>query len=160
MSKKAVVILSIVIFFAGLLAGFLILKEFVFSTTISKASAEAMTLTEPKPEKDSEKMKVNSKGAVTLLLSANDIIYYYTGEFNGVISKTDYNKVGELINKYSTGIDEKNLMFIIKSEKAATFKNAIDILDQMTINNVPAGHYAEVEIADEEIESIKKFKEK
>jgi len=156
MSKKTIVILSLAVF----LAGVLILKEFVFSTTISKERAAQMTtLPEPRPEKDSEKIKLNSKGAVTFLLSANDIIYYYAGEFNGVIIKTGFDEVGQLIKKYNADINSKDLMFIIKTDKAATFKNAIDILDQMTLNNVPAGHYAEIEITEKEIESINNFKE-
>lgn len=158
MSKKAVVILSFVIFLAGILAGFLILKQLVLSTTIP--NHEAMQMSEPRPERDSEKIKTNTPGAVTLLLSANNNIYYYTGSFNGVINKTDFNYVGELIRKYNAEINKNDLMFIIKSEQAATFKNAIDILDQMTLNNVPPGHYTETEITNEEIESIKKFKEK
>ena len=38
-------------------------------------------------------------------------------------------------------------MYIIKSDDASTFKNAIDILDEMAISAVPAGHYAEVPMA-------------
>jgi len=162
MSKKTILVLSLAVF----LAGVLILIEFVFITTAPNEEAMRMSLSrddihlaEPKPEKDSE-IKVKPEGTVTFLLSAHDIIYYYTGEFNNVISKTGFNKVGELINKYNTEINEKDLMFIIKADESSTFKNAIDILDQMVLNNVPAGHYAETEITDKEIESIKKIKEK
>jgi len=151
MNKKTIIILCLAIF----LAVALIVKEFVYYTTIPSEEAMQMNLPEPKPEKGSE---VNYKSAVTFLLSANDNIYYYTGEFNGVLSKTDFNKVGELITKCNTETNAKDLMFIIKTDKAATFKNAIAILDQMTINNVPAGHYAETDITDKEIESINNFK--
>ncbi len=37
-------------------------------------------------------------------------------------------------------------MYIIKSDSSSNFKNAIDILDEMAISAVPAGHYAEVDI--------------
>jgi pterin-4a-carbinolamine dehydratase len=46
-------------------------------------------------------------------------------------------------------------MYIIKSDKKSTFKNAIDILDEMAINAVPPGHYAEVEMSDTEAQLIK-----
>jgi tRNA U34 2-thiouridine synthase MnmA/TrmU len=46
-------------------------------------------------------------------------------------------------------------MYIIKSDKEATFKNAIDILDEMSINTVPPGHYAEVDMSDTESELIR-----
>ena len=48
-----------------------------------------------------------------------------------------------------------DLMYIIKSDKEATFKNAIDILDEMSISAVPPGHYAEVDMSDTEAELIK-----
>jgi hypothetical protein len=48
-----------------------------------------------------------------------------------------------------------DLMYIIKSDKQATFKNAIDVLDEMSINEVPPGHYAEVDMSDTEAQLIK-----
>jgi tRNA U34 2-thiouridine synthase MnmA/TrmU len=45
-------------------------------------------------------------------------------------------------------------MYIIKADKESTFKNAIDILDEMTINTVPPGHYAEVDMSDTEAKLI------
>ncbi len=52
-----------------------------------------------------------------------------------------------------------DLMYIIKANKDATFKNAIDILDEMTISNVPPGHYAEVDITPTEEMLIQKTEE-
>jgi len=49
-----------------------------------------------------------------------------------------------LEKKKATPIDD--LMYIIKSDEKSTFKNAIDILDEMTISAVPPGHYAEVDM--------------
>jgi len=48
---------------------------------------------------------------------------------------------------------------IIKEDKDATFKNAIDILDEMAINTVPPGHYAEVDINPVEEMLIQKTEE-
>ena len=50
-------------------------------------------------------------------------------------------------------------MYIIKADKEATFKNAIDILDEMTVTAVPPGHYAEVDITDTESMLIQKTEE-
>ena len=41
-------------------------------------------------------------------------------------------------------------MYIIKSDSKSTVKNAIDILDEMSICAVPPGHYAEVDMTDSE----------
>ena len=46
-------------------------------------------------------------------------------------------------------------MYIIKSDTESTFKNAIDILDEMSISAVPPGHYAEVDMAPAEKMMIK-----
>ena len=58
-----------------------------------------------------------------------------------------------LDKKNATPIDD--LMYIIKSDNESTFKNAIDILDEMTISAVPPGHYAEVDMIPVEKELIK-----
>jgi hypothetical protein len=41
----------------------------------------------------------------------------------------------------------------------STFRNAIDILDEMSICNVPPGHYAEVDMTDTEKILIQKTEE-
>ena len=46
-------------------------------------------------------------------------------------------------------------MYIIKSDSSSTFKNAIDILDEMSISAVPPGHYAEVDMSPAEALMIK-----
>jgi tRNA U34 2-thiouridine synthase MnmA/TrmU len=50
-------------------------------------------------------------------------------------------------------------MYIIKSDKKSTFKNAIDILDEMSICAIPPGHYAEVEMTATEELLIQKTEE-
>ena len=51
------------------------------------------------------------------------------------------------------------IQYIIKSDEKSTFKNAIDILDEMTISAVPPGHYAEVDMVDVEKMLIQKTEE-
>ncbi len=139
------------IIIGALLAGG-VFYYYVFTTTTS--SAEAMSMIEPKNGDEKASLTVKPSGAVTFILTANDEIYYYAGAFNDSIYKTDYFKVREIIINYKSRIHPDDLMFIIKSDKAASFKNAIDILDEMAINKVPPGHYAETEITEAEIYSI------
>ena len=113
-----------------------------------------MPMNEPKPENDNNRLIIKWSGAVTFLLADNNEIYYYKGIFDGNLHKTDYIKVRGLIKKCNSEINPDDLMFIIKSDKGSTFKNAIDILDEMTINKIPPGHYAETEITEAEINSI------
>ena len=127
-----------------------------------EVAKQMMVLNEPShmylPKKDTNDMVVHLKlkpeASVTFLLSGNNRIYYYLGSFKGIITETDYVNVRSLIKELSKKINKRDLMFIIKSDPGSTFKNAIDILDEMTINNVPPGHYAEIDITEAEINSI------
>jgi hypothetical protein len=51
-------------------------------------------------------------------------------------------------------------MIIIKSAEGATFKNAVDILDDMVLCKIPAKHYLEYDITESEINCLKNFKTK
>lgn len=111
-------------------------------------------LNEPTTDTAIAQLKISASSTVTFLLADNHEIYYYKGAFNGILKRTDYFQVRELIKRYKSQIDPDKLMFIIKSEPGTTFKNAIDILDEMSINEVPPGHYAEIDITKEETERL------
>ena len=101
---------------------------------------------------------------MTILLGKNDQVYYYFGQLevdklSEQFKSTTFKQIRELIvaKKKSTPID--NLMYIIKSDKKSTFKNAIDILDEMSICAIPPGHYAEVDMTPTEEILISKTEE-
>ncbi|HMW75551.1 MAG TPA: biopolymer transporter ExbD [Ferruginibacter sp.] len=128
--------------------GFLLLTFFVFTTTMSQSTA--MNMNEPKDEKDKE-MKVKNSGAMTILLGKANQVYYYYGQLDpNTVSEqfksTTFKEIRKLILEKKNGTPIDDLMFIIKSDKNSTFKNAIDILDEMTISAIPPGHYAEVDM--------------
>ena len=51
-------------------------------------------------------------------------------------------------------VSDKDFVVIIKPDKDATYKNTVDMLDEMTINQVKI--YAMVKILDQEYELIQK----
>ncbi|HAN65962.1 MAG TPA: biopolymer transporter ExbD [Chitinophagaceae bacterium] len=137
--------------------GFLLLTFFVFTTTMSQATA--MNMNEPKEDKD-QILKVKNSGAMTILLGKGDQVYYYFGQLEAdklseEFKSTSFKEIRQLIvdKKKATPIDD--LMYIIKSDSKSTFKNSIDILDEMSICGVPPGHYAEVDITPAEQELIR-----
>jgi biopolymer transport protein ExbD len=141
--------------------GFLLLTFFVFTTTMSQSTA--MNMNEPKDDPNSL-MKVKNSGAMTILLGKGNQVYYYYGQLMAETISEDFKStnfagIRKLIleKKKATPIDD--LMYIIKSDEKSTFKNAIDILDEMTICAVPPGHYAEVDMVDVEKMLIKKTEE-
>jgi len=113
----------------------------------------------PIPGRNEDAFYVKAKNVVTFLLSANGSIYYYEGIFAGSLRKTDLNFIGKLITQYKGKIPLSDLMFIIKSDKVSSTKNMIDLLDEMTINKIPIGHYAQIDITENEIKSINNYKE-
>jgi biopolymer transport protein ExbD len=138
--------------------GFLLVTFFVFTTTMTTSTA--MNMNEPKDDKPEEQMKVKNSGAMTILLGKADQIYYYYGQLDpNTLSEqfksSSFKEIRNLIveKKKATPIDD--LMYIIKSDSTSTFKNAIDILDEMSISAVPPGHYAEVDMTPAEAELIR-----
>jgi biopolymer transport protein ExbD len=128
--------------------GFLLITFFVFTTTMSQSTA--MNMNEPKDDPD-QQLKVKNSGAMTILLGKNNQVFYYYGQLEAdklseQFKSSTFKEIRDLIvaKKKATPIDD--LMYIIKSDDNSTFKNAIDILDEMTISTVPPGHYAEVDM--------------
>jgi biopolymer transport protein ExbD len=141
--------------------GFLLITFFVFTTTMSQSTA--MNMNEPKDDPD-HILKVANSGAMTILLGKGDQVYYYYGQLEAdklseQFKSTTFKQIRKLIVEKKKYTDLDKLMYIIKSDKQSTFKNAIDILDEMTICDVPPGHYAEVDMTDSEELLIKKTEE-
>ena len=128
--------------------GFLLITFFVFTTTMSQSTA--MNMNEPKDD-STQQLKVKNSGAMTVLLGKGDQVYYYFGQLEAdklsqQFKSTTFKEIRKLIVDKKNGTPIGDLMYIIKSDKNSTFKNAIDILDEMTISAVPPGHYAEVDM--------------
>ena len=102
---------------------------------------------------------------MTILIGKGDQVYYYNGILTGdnataIFKSSNFKDIRQIIldkrNSVPDGDKSKSdLMYIIKATKEAKFKNIIDILDEMQINAIPPGHYAEVDINDAELSLIK-----
>ena len=134
--------------------GFLLITFFVFTSAMSQPMA--MNLIEPK---DGPETPVIESGAMTILLGKNHEVYYYykmlhEGSAADQIKKTDFKELRSLITEMKNRTALKDLMYIIKSGKNSTFGDHINLLDEMTICNIPSGHYAETELTKQEAELI------
>jgi biopolymer transport protein ExbD len=141
--------------------GFLLITFFVFTTTMSKPTA--MNMNEPKDDPNNQ-LKVKNSGAMTILLGKGDQVYYYMGELvpetiSEQFKSSNFKDIRQIILDKKNATPIGDLMYIIKADKEAKFKNAIDILDEMAISTVPPGHYAEVDMSDTEAMLIKKTEE-
>jgi len=148
--------------------GFLLITFFIFTTTMSTPSM--MKLYMPKDEKDPKDLtEVKESGALTIMLGKGNGIYYYEGQIKpdgSNFQSTTYHDIRDVIIKkkqdvmkmgrslgYPKDTLDKDFVVVIKPNKESTYKNAVDILDEMTINQVH--RFALVDITDVENMLIK-----
>lgn len=154
---------------------FLLLTFFVLTSTFSKP--KSMELSLPAPPEDQKNLP-EVKNGVTFLLTKDDKIFYYVGQFYAagnekgapptVLQETNFSPDGlhKLLmeqNKWANDeiaslaaknkakqladttfkrmameatADTKAITVLIKTDDQATYKNAIDILDELKICNV------------------------
>lgn len=154
--------------------GFLLITFFIFTTTMS--SPTTMELYMPKDtDKDEEQNKAKESGALTVMLSKGNHVYYYEGQLKEDASNflsTNFAGIRKVIidkkkavieahqhdagcekiwaknNGDKTSCLDKDLVVVIKPGELATYKNTVDILDEMTITNVK--RYAMVDLFEAE----------
>jgi biopolymer transport protein ExbD len=131
--------------------GFLLITFFIFTTTMSQPTAMRLYL--PKDVKDDEKNKVKNSAVLTLMLGKNDVIYYYEGDSAAGLKPTDFKKVRDVIIDKKRRTNPSDFVVILKPSVDATYKNTVNILDEMTIDQVK--RYAMVDISPVEYNYIK-----
>ncbi|RYZ47379.1 MAG: biopolymer transporter ExbD [Sphingobacteriales bacterium] len=126
--------------------GFLLITFFIFTTTMSQPTAMKLFL--PKDtEKEEEQNKVKESGALSLLLGNKDVVYYYEGTLlpdGSNFKSTNYKDVRTVIIDKKKSTNPEDFVVVIKPGPDATYKNTVDILDEMTINEVK--RYAMVDL--------------
>ncbi|MGO4822323.1 MULTISPECIES: ExbD/TolR family protein [unclassified Flavobacterium] len=127
---------------------FLLITFFMLTTTLSKPQSMSLGLPDKDPVKDNVDMKVDENRTMTLMLGENNKLVYYMGLLNNPIAgpkDMGYGKDGirkEILSRKKTvleytGNKEKGMIVIIKPSKKSSYKNMIDILDEMVISDVP-----------------------
>ena len=147
---------------------FLLITFFMLTTSLSKP--QSMDLGLPDKEKDplkkEEDIKVDQRRTMTIIMGDNDKIKWFHGlleapEPNGKPTDAVYGRNGlrkEILNRVVsvpqvTGDKDKGLIVIIKPSKKSTYRNLVDVLDEMAICKVPT--YAIVnEITPEEMQLV------
>jgi biopolymer transport protein ExbD len=131
--------------------GFLLITFFIFTTTMSQPTS--MNLAMPKDTKDPKDVtKVKESGSLTLMLGKGNVIYYYFGNDPSTMQTTGYKAVRQIILDKKKSTPAADLFIIIKPDKDATYKNAVDILDEMNIDDI--GKYAMVSPTPDEYDKI------
>jgi biopolymer transport protein ExbD len=134
--------------------GFLLITFFIFTTTMSQPTAMKLFL--PKDtEKPEEQNKVKESGALTLMLGNENNIFYYEGQLapdGSNFKSTNFKEIRKIIIDKKRSTDPEDFVVVIKPSPESTYKNTVDMLDEMTINDVK--RYALVDISDVEMQFV------
>src|SRR5215203_2522694 len=130
--------------------GFLLITFFIFTTTMSTPST--MDLFMPKDtKKDEELNKAKESGALTIMMGNENHLYYYEGKLAPDASNflsTNFKEIRDVIIKKKKSTPPEDLVVVLKPNEQATYKNTVDMLDEMTINEIK--RFALVDISDVE----------
>lgn len=126
---------------------FLLITFFMLTTSLSKPQAMNLGLPEDKVDEPVEDIKVDERRTLTILLGENNQIQWFhgllatpiAGPKTAVYGKNGLRKqVLKLVNEVPqlTGDPKKGLIVIIKPTKKSTYRNLVDVLDEMAISGV------------------------
>lgn len=134
--------------------GFLLITFFIFTTTMSQPTALRLFL--PKDtEKQEELNKVKNSGVLTVLMNRDNNVYHYEGELlpDGSNFKTsNFKDIRQVILDKKRNTKPEDFVVIIKPGPDATYKNTVDMLDEMFIGDVK--RYALVDITPQDLQFI------
>ena len=131
---------------------FLLLTFFMLTTTFNKPQTMEITMPE-KPKPEDKLPEVNEKKVVTLILGANDKVYWYHGITDPEIKVTDFSPNGIRKVLLTQNSQIPGMILLIKPSEESRYKNMVDILDEMNITNMQ--RYALVKISQEDKDLIK-----
>lgn len=153
--------------------GFLLITFFMYTTTLAKP--KTMEINMPyKDEKmtEEQKSKVKSSTALTILVSKNHLLYTYEGigddptkppvldpvyitKSTEPLRKVILSKKEAIENLKRAGglLPSDNIVVLIKPDSTSTYKDMVDVFDEMTISDVKV--YAKVDITDQDREFIR-----
>jgi len=130
---------------------FLLITFFIFTTTMSQPTAMKLNL--PKDtDKPDEQNKLKESAALTVMPAKNNQVYYYEGLDPTKIQSSNFKTIRDVILDKKRRTDPKDFMVIIKPTQDATYKNTVDMLDEMKIDDVK--RYALVDITPDEYKIV------
>jgi len=133
--------------------GFLLITFFIFTTTMSQPTAFKLFL--PKDvDKPEEQNKVKMSAVITVIPAKNDQVYYYEGDDPTKLQSSNFKAIRDVLLDKKRRTDPKDFVVVIKPTKDATYKNTVNILDEMTIDEIH--RFALVHISPDEYTIVQK----
>jgi len=107
-----------------------------------------------KPEEQNEAAK---SGVFTIILGKDDQVYYYEGDDPTKMEVTNLKGIRDKILDKKGRTPADKLVVIIKPDQDATYKDTVDLLDEMTINAIDK--YAMISVRPDEYALVQKTEE-
>jgi biopolymer transport protein ExbD len=112
--------------------GFLLITFFIFTTSLTRPTALAMKL--PKDVPDDIRQKQPVSGVLTILLAGHDRVFYYERDNFRTMQASTITGIRSVIIAKKTRTKPSDFMVIVKPTPEASYKNTIQIFDEMNIN--------------------------
>lgn len=138
---------------------FLLVTFFMLTTTFSKPQTMEINLPvkpEPGTVKPEDENALKASKAIQVLLGADNKVYWYHGMPNEPLEEiavTTFSADGIRKVLQQKNAEIKEMVVLIKPSNDASYKNVVDILDEMNISNIK--RFALVDITPEDLELMK-----
>ena len=130
---------------------FLLLTFFMLATTFNKPKTMELVLPE-KPKPEDAPPKVNEKNVLNLLLAKDNKVVWYIGVTDPQPTVTGFSKTGirKVLLEKQAEIGKK-FVVLIKPSDGSTYRNVVDILDEMSITNIRSFALVDIDPADKDL---------
>ena len=135
--------------------GFLLIAFFIVTTELSRPRTANLNM-----PKEGPPIPIGNSSVLTVILAGNDKIYYYRGNWEDAVKQDEITRTHLTSNSLrnaiiqqkhllnSNGNEREDLMLLIKSTHDASYKNVVDILDEVLINDVKKYAIAKTDAAE------------
>jgi len=121
--------------------GFLLITFFVFTTTFSKPNMMKLNMPEkPKDDEPIETSEMKESNTISILMGKDNRIFYHQKSAKTLtpelMIESDYSKEGirtAILKGKVNATSPEKFTIVIKPTDDATYKNTVDILDEMSI---------------------------
>ena len=98
------------------------------------------------------------KQTLSIMIPGGNEYYYYRNADCSKLVKISYEKIRDLLREEKERVNPKDLMILIKEYPGASLKSSIDLLDAISYEKIPAGHFAAVDISEKEKDCLQHHK--
>lgn len=133
--------------------GFLLITFFIVTTTMSQPNSMSLVVPHDE-EKNVVGTTTKESGTITLLLASNNSLYYYEGSLKASASNLNaatIDNIRDIIMDKKRRTPPDDLFVIIKAANSSVYKNVVDALDEMRINDVKRYALVDITFAEEQV---------